>query len=119
MAQNKRQDDMPLLRLWSKTAGGTGHMKLSDLKPCSICGGKIAPLFYRVTVEQIMIDPKATNQVLAMNTMFGGALGLAEVFAPADVTLKLQENTTILCGDCAQTISLVRVLFDIKVAPAL
>lgn len=88
-------------------------MKLSDLKPCAICGGKIAPLFYRVTIEQMMIDAAAANQVIGLNTVFGGALRLAEAMAPNDdVTLKLQENTVILCGDCAYTVSLVRVLFS-------
>lgn len=94
-------------------------MKLSELTPCAICGGKIAPVFYRVTVEQMMIDPTAANQVLGLNTMFGGALRLAEAMAPRDdVTLELQKNTTVLCGDCAVTVSLNRVLYGIEEAPA-
>lgn len=88
-------------------------MKLSELKPCEICGGPVAPVFYRVTVEQVMIDPEAANRVLGLNMMFGGnALGLAETFTPDDVTLVLQTNATVLCSDCATTIALGQVLFD-------
>lgn len=94
-------------------------MKLSELKPCSLCGGKIAPIFYRVTVEQMTFDATAVNQVIGLSTMFGGALGLAEAMAPRDdVTQKMQENTVVLCGDCAYTVSLVRVLFGIQEATA-
>lgn len=87
-------------------------MKISELIPCANCGGPVAPVFYRVTVEQIMIDPTSANRVLGLNTMFGGrALGLAEIFAPDDVTVTLQTNMTILCSDCAATIGLGQVLF--------
>ena len=87
-------------------------MKLSALKPCDVCGGKIAPVFYRVTVEQMIINVTAVNQVIGLATMFGGALGIAEIFAPNDdVTLKFQENTVSLCGDCAVTITLARILY--------
>lgn len=48
-------------------------MKLSELKLCAVCDGPIGMLFYRVTVDQMMIDAKAANQVLGLNTMFGGA----------------------------------------------
>lgn len=91
-------------------------MKLSELKLCAVCDGPIGMLFYRVTVDQMMIDAKAANQVLGLNTMFGGAaLGLAEALAPNDdVTIQLQTNTTILCADCAYSISLVTVLLGVE-----
>ena len=102
--------------------GGSGPMKISELKPCSVCGGPIAPLFYRVTVEQIMFDSTATNQVLGLNMMFGGnALRLAEAMAPNDdVTYPLQTNTVALCQECATTIPLAEILLgvDEQEAPA-
>ena len=87
-------------------------MKLSELKPCENCGKSIYPIFYRVTVEQIMVDARAANRVLALDKFFGGALGVAEVFAPDDsVTIPFQENSVILCNDCAMVVSLASVLF--------
>lgn len=89
-------------------------MKLSELEPCGVCGGPIGMLFYRVTVDQVMIDANAANRVLGLNAMFGGsALRLAEVFVDDDVTMQLQKNTTILCGDCAYSVSLVMVLLGV------
>lgn len=78
-------------------------MKLSELTPCVRCGGSIAPVFYRVTVEQHFIDPKATNQVLGINLYFGGdALPLAEAMAPdaEGATKQLTAKTGLVCGGC-------------------
>lgn len=89
-------------------------MKLSEFKPCDVCGGTLGMLFYRVTVEQKMIDASEANQVIGLSIMFAGRLGLAEVMAPAaDVTIDLQTNTTIVCDKCAYEISLVRVLLGV------
>lgn len=90
-------------------------MKLSELELCTVCGGPIGMLFYRVTVDQIMINAKAANRVLGLNAMFGGsALRLAEAFIDDDVTMELQKNTTILCVDCAYSISLATVLLGVE-----
>ena len=59
-------------------------MKISELKPCENCGGKIAPVFYRVTVEQIAVDGNAVARMLGLSAMLNGSLGVAEVFAPID-----------------------------------
>lgn len=90
-------------------------MILSEMRTCDVCGGPIGMLFYRVTVDQMMINANAVNRVLGLNTMFGGsALRLAEVFVDDDVTMELQKNTTILCADCAYTRSLVTVLLGVE-----
>lgn len=88
-------------------------MKLSELTPCVACGGPIGYLFYRVTAEQIMLDVTAANQVLGLNTMFGGVLGLAEVFASKDTVVhSLQSNGAFVCDKCfCNSWLAVRVLF--------
>lgn len=76
-------------------------MKLSELKPCDKCGGKIAPVFYVVNMQQVMIDAVAANRTLALNQMFGGALGLAENMSPDDsVTQVLNQKRAIICQEC-------------------
>lgn len=88
-------------------------MKLSELTPCAACGDKIAPLFYRVTVEQIMINATAANQVIGLNTMFGGRLRLAETMAPNDdVTMTLQTKSVLVCQECFMDFEAQLVLFD-------
>lgn len=76
-------------------------MKLSEMTPCAICGEMIAPLFYRVKVEQIMIDSTAANQVMSLSSMFGGRLALAEDMAPNyDVAMILQRDSGLVCQEC-------------------
>jgi hypothetical protein len=57
-------------------------MKLSELRPCDVCGGKLAPSFYVLRMSIALISPTPTNQVLGLAQYFQGNLGLAEVFAP-------------------------------------
>lgn len=89
-------------------------MKLSDLTPCALCGNPIAPIFYRVTAEQLMINASAANEMLGLTQMFGGALELAEVMgSQPDVTLSLQKNSILVCQDCFIDSELGRrTLFD-------
>jgi hypothetical protein len=65
-------------------------MKLTELRPCDNCGGPIAPTFYVVSIDQALVHPKAANEVLGLNQMFGGhALQLAEVMAPDAEAVKM------------------------------
>lgn len=57
-------------------------MKLSELKPCAACKGKITPIWYVVRISQAMLKPQAANGVLGLCQMFGGSLALAEAMAP-------------------------------------
>jgi len=57
-------------------------MKLSELRPCDVCGGKLAPNFYVLRMSIALISSTPTNQVLGLAQYFRGNLGLAEVFAP-------------------------------------
>lgn len=57
-------------------------MKLSELRPCASCGGKLTPMWYVIRVSHALINPTAGNQVLGLTQMFGGNLALAEVMAP-------------------------------------
>lgn len=89
-------------------------MKLSELTPCALCEGPLGYLFYRVEVEQIMLDATAANQVLGVNTIFGGhALRLAEAMAPNDnVTMTLQKGSIIVCESCYYERPMRKVLFS-------
>lgn len=89
-------------------------MKLSELKPCAKCGGKLegqhgSPIFYVINVSQAVLNPTAINHVLGMHQYFQGkALGLAELMAPDsdEAAVVLAEQPGIewtklfLCMDC-------------------
>lgn len=81
-------------------------MKLSELRPCDNCGGKIAPQFYVIRITQAFVTPSA-NQTLGLATMFHGNLGLAEVFSPDPDPVKVLGDEEpslmtelIVCPDC-------------------
>ena len=82
-------------------------MKLSELKPCAQCGGKITPIWYVIRVSQAMIKPGAGNQVLGLMQILGGSLALAETMAPeADCVLVMGDQEPSLmtelhiCQEC-------------------
>lgn len=88
-------------------------MKLSELKPCTYCGGPLtgenrsAPIFHVVEIRHAMIDANAVNEVLGMTRYFQGALGLAEVMAPRE-PIKVSKiiSTTMICNDCLHKLPL-------------
>jgi hypothetical protein len=55
-------------------------MKLSELKPCLVCSGKITPIWYVIRVSQAMLNPHGANEVLGLTQMLG-SLSLAEVIS--------------------------------------
>lgn len=84
-------------------------MKLSDLRPCDQCHGKLVPTFYVVRFSQALFDATNTNAVLGVHQIFGGqALRLAETMAPgADEAVlvfgdkdKTLETELFLCQPC-------------------
>lgn len=85
-------------------------MKVSELRPCDNCGGKIAPAFYVVRFSQALINAEAVNQFMGIHQFFGGRAGaaLVENFAPAagDAALifgdkdKALETELFICEGC-------------------
>lgn len=87
-------------------------MKLSELKPCAICKGKIVPVWYVVRISQAMLKPSAANSTLGLVQHFGGlgnpgALAVAEAMSPepdcvmifGDAEPSLMTEVTI-CQNC-------------------
>lgn len=62
-------------------------MKLSDVKPCACCGGPLLvdqmQHWYEFRVSMVIINQRATQQVLGVMAILGGvqALGIAEAMA--------------------------------------
>jgi len=87
-------------------------MKLSQLRPCDVCGGKIAPSFYVVRTSIALFKPQATQQTLGLAQYFGGNLGLAEIFSPDEdavvVAMDNEEHKELMseffiCQNCYLT----------------
>ena len=56
-------------------------MKLSQVRPCDNCGGKIAPMFYVIRFSMAMFKVREVNTNLGLAQMFGGNLGVAEAMS--------------------------------------
>jgi hypothetical protein len=92
-------------------------MKLSDLRSCDICKGKLMQLpqsrpFYVFKLTRCLLDPTKTNQVLGLTQTFQGHLGLAEAMAPSDdpVTEIPSPATVLVCIDCAFDATITRLM---------
>ena len=82
-------------------------MKLSEVRPCDCCGGKIAPQFYLVRGSLAIFSPQAANATLGLTQMFGGALALAEAMSPDSEVVKVAGEFNkelwsefLLCQEC-------------------
>jgi len=53
-------------------------MKLSELRPCDNCGGKIAPIFYVLRISPAVINMRDAHQGVALGEAFGFPLELVE-----------------------------------------
>jgi hypothetical protein len=65
------------------------NKKVTDLRPCDNCGGKINPIFLVLRVSQAAVDAHAVNQVLGMAQIMGGSLALGELFSTQTDVIKV------------------------------
>jgi len=77
-------------------------MKLSDLRPCFFCSGRVTPIVIEIKASRHFIRPIEANQALGLAQYFQGNLALAEAFTGhADVTVQIEPEVSVLaCGDC-------------------
>ena len=113
----RRKIERIRIGLWSfRQKGKSATLKLSDLRACDNCGGKLTGeegrniTFYIVRVTMAVLNPRAINQVMGLHQYFQGkAFALAEVMAPeSDHAVELvaeQEGgkwaELLICFDCA------------------
>jgi hypothetical protein len=92
-----------------RVRGREGSVKLSELRPCDKCGGKIAPIFYVVRFSIAVFDQRKMNTNLGLTQMFQGSVRLAEVFSPDpevgvvamdSQATKLLMTELFICNDC-------------------
>ncbi len=84
-------------------------MKLSEIRPCDLCGGKISPNFYVLRFSVAFFSP-STRQVLAMTDYFNGNLALGEMFSGDEDVVKVAmddrehgkqlTDEVFLCQEC-------------------
>ena len=81
-------------------------LRLKDLRPCDVCGKKISPIFYRVTIEIGVIQSDAVNRLLGTAQILGGrerpgALTIAHALTGDPTFAKLDTfGKALVCDDC-------------------
>ncbi|MBL8752247.1 MAG: hypothetical protein JNK15_03015 [Planctomycetes bacterium] len=77
-------------------------MKLDDLRPCDACGGPVNPVFFRLRVDQMVVNQAAVRERVGLAQFFGGNDRLASVFdARGDTAVaEASQQTLNLCCSC-------------------
>lgn len=81
-------------------------MRIDELRPCDVCGGRIAPVCYRVRIDLGMFNANATNAALAMVSYFNN-VQLGALFAPQQDVLQFAGDSEpslvtslLICQHC-------------------
>jgi len=83
-------------------------MKLSEVKPCTKCGGPLGSSFNVIRSSIAFVSPKAAQATLGLFQILGGhGLGIAEALSPDAEVIKIagEENPqlwtqALLCQEC-------------------
>lgn len=95
-------------------------MKPEDFTPCLACRKPVGEnnplLFFAVTVQRMMFDPKAVKTTLGLGMMMGSAR-LAAAFNPdPEIAKPLGEpEKFLLCDECAMRAQPLAALFEMAV----
>jgi len=83
----------------------TKKMSYKDLKPCFFCAGPIAPIFYRITLDQFSVNLRAVNEFMGMHQFFDmkAPHELTALFSPQSDEIAISPTTIehLICQDCA------------------
>jgi hypothetical protein len=78
-------------------------MKQSEFTNCATCGKGMAKgiFFYRVRVEQFILDTGAIQRQHGLEMAMGRAAPLAGIMGPdEDLATGMGEHTALICGEC-------------------
>ena len=81
-------------------------MKQREITKCLCCDKGIAnggnAFFYRLEIEQFVLDFPAIQRAAGLEMAMGGAAPLAAIMGPdEDIAHGMGERTMMICGSCA------------------
>ena len=80
-------------------------MKQNEFSNCVLCDAGMAKdgvFFYRVSVEQMVLDLRAIQKQHGMEMIMGAAAPLAKIMGPnEDLARGLGPTSFLVCGKCA------------------
>lgn len=85
-------------------------MKQSDFSKCRGCGRGMAAdgelVFYRVTVEQFVLDYREMRRQAGFEMMMGSPAIAAAMGPDPDLAEKASTTTVLICGKCCMDTSM-------------
>lgn len=93
-------------------------LEARDIRPCMACGNGLAHaggmMVWRVTVEPFVLNHTEIQRRSGLESMLGGAIGLANVFDPGYAIAEAPAEATsgLLCIKCATTLPVAIVAED-------
>lgn len=77
-------------------------MKLADLKPCQACGEPIGIAFFRMRIEQHVVDLRAAQRHLGLAAQLGSEKLAFVMGTDSDESTKVaRQADLLLCTECA------------------
>lgn len=90
-------------------------MKQSDFKKCACCGAGMAATglhFYRVRIEQMILNTRAIQRQHGLELMVGNA-AIAQVMGPNDnLAEPVATAEVLICGQCGITPQVPHMLLE-------
>jgi len=78
-------------------------MKIEELRPCDVCKGVIAPVFYQVSLTQTMINAGAVNAHMGLQMQLGSHQLAKVMGTDEDVNHDLGTHNFLICQNCTLT----------------
>ena len=90
-------------------------LKQAQLEHCICCSRGMAHAgqvhFYRVKVEQMVLNVRAIERQHGFEMMLGPAAALAQVLGPdEDMAIRMGEVAGLICADCAMRLPVAALL---------
>lgn len=80
-------------------------MKQNEIQKCANCGEGVAKgnvYFYRLRIEQMILNRGAIERQHGLEMMLGAAAPLAQAFGlDEDIAVGVSDITVLICADCA------------------
>ena len=88
----------------------------NDIQACAGCGqgvGVSGPVFYRLKIEQMVLDARAVQREAGLEQMLGGNVAIARALSPeTDFAQVFLEAEVLLCGACGIEPTVLAILLD-------
>ncbi|HLS19467.1 MAG TPA: hypothetical protein VK090_06630 [Paracoccaceae bacterium] len=88
-------------------------MKRSEIENCFWCAKGVAhagPVFYRITLDQLVLDRRAIELAAGLEALVGNAAIASALGPDEDLAKAVQTKRRLLCAECALNFPVLALL---------